>query len=96
LAVPQPVVMPIHFLPTVVAMVISFHLPGLKAHRLNESMTAALSVAAPVYFITLMRLTRPVTKLISSRYSPFPSRFRVQAPGSAIPCDPYGYCGRGA
>jgi hypothetical protein len=42
---------PTHFLRTVVGMVISFHVPGLKTHRLNALVLAPSSFADPVDFI---------------------------------------------
>jgi hypothetical protein len=42
---------PTHFLRTVVGMMISFHVPGLKTHRLNALVLAPSSFAEPVDFI---------------------------------------------
>ncbi|HEY4282187.1 MAG TPA: hypothetical protein VGM62_03915, partial [Chthoniobacterales bacterium] len=61
-----------HFLRTVVGMMISFHVPGLKAHRLNAVVLAASSFADPVDFSIMTSLTRPVFRSTSSRYSPSP------------------------
>ena len=63
---------PIHFVRTVVGIVISFHLPGLKIHRLNTLVLAVSRIADPVDLIIVTWFTLPVFKSISSRYRPFP------------------------
>jgi hypothetical protein len=42
---------PTHFLRTAVGMMISFHVPRLKTHRLNALVLAPSSFADPVDFI---------------------------------------------
>ena len=59
-----------HFLRTVVGMIISFHVPGLKTHRLNALVLTVSSFADPVDFSIMTWLTRPVFRSTSSRYSP--------------------------
>ena len=63
---------PIHFVRTAVGIVISFHLPGLKIHRLNTLVLAVSRIADPVDLIIVTWFTLPVFKSISSRYRPFP------------------------
>jgi hypothetical protein len=75
-------VIPTHFVRTVVGIVISFHLPGLKAHSLNAFVLAASRIEEPVDLIIAILLTLPVLRSRSSRYMPLPRRLRVQVRGS--------------
>src|SRR5258708_32902736 len=71
-------VIPTHFVRTVVGIVISFHLPGLKTHSLNAFVLAASRIEEPVDLIIVILLTLPVLRSRSSRYMPLPRRLRVQ------------------
>jgi hypothetical protein len=55
-----------------VGIIIADHLPGVKTHRLNAPALALSMIAEPLDLIILIWLTRPVFKLISSRYKPLP------------------------
>jgi hypothetical protein len=67
---------------TVVGIIIADHLPGVKTHRLNAHVLTLSRIDEPADLIIVTRLTRPVFKLISSRYIPSPRKFRDQLAGS--------------
>src|SRR5206468_8550706 len=67
---------------TAVGIIIADHLPGVKTHRPNAHVLALSRTAEPADLSIVTRLTRPVFKLISSRYKPSPRRFRGQVAGS--------------
>src|SRR6266576_2912313 len=84
---------PTHFVRTAIGTVISFHLPGLKSHRLNVTVLAASRVFNPADLIIVTRLTRPVFRSMSSRYRPSPL-YRDQAAESPMfDRNLLGYCG---
>ncbi len=67
---------------TVVGIIIADHLPGAKTHRVNARVLIRSRIDEPVDLIIVTWLTRPVFKLISSRYKPSPRKFRDQLAGS--------------
>ena len=63
-------------------IIIADHLPGVNTYRLNAHVLALSRYFEPADLTIVTRFTRPVFKLMSSRYKPLPRSSRDQVAGS--------------